>query len=110
VKKSFSAILIGHVIDTDIRDTLDRINSLGMVSSIDVVMPAPDKKSSVLLEIEADDKCYAGVIKMLEERYANIRSKFQVMEQNMLHKNKAFFTDVKGINLELVEIKKKLMR
>lgn len=47
-------------------------------------------------------------IKMLEERYTNMRSKFQVLEQNMLHKNKTFFTEIKSINLEMVETKKEI--
>jgi hypothetical protein len=45
-------------------------------------------------------------IKILEERNANIRNKFQVTEQNMIQKNKNFFTDIKSLNLELTEVKK----
>ena len=54
-KKTMSLLLIGHVIDKDIRDTIDRINSVGLVLKVDVHMPAPEDKSSVMLEIEADN-------------------------------------------------------
>jgi ACT domain-containing protein len=49
-------MLVGHVIDTDLRDTIDRINRIGLVSDIDVVMPSPEDKSSVLLHVEIDEK------------------------------------------------------
>ncbi len=55
-KKSISILLIGHVIDTDIQDTIDRINSLGMVSNVDVRMPDPLDESSVLMNVDADEK------------------------------------------------------
>jgi ACT domain-containing protein len=55
-KKTVSFILIGHVIDRDIRDTIDRINELGLVSGIDVVMPSPEKRSSVMMNIDIDDR------------------------------------------------------
>ena len=47
-------------------------------------------------------------LKLMEERYTNLRNKFQVTEQNMLSKNKSFFTDIKAINLELTEIRKEI--
>lgn len=54
-KKILSFILVGHVIDTDVRDTIDRINEVGLVSDIDVVMPSPEKKSSVMMNVEVDN-------------------------------------------------------
>lgn len=65
-KKSWSFILIGHVIDTDVRDTIDRINDLGMVSSIEVVMPSPSQKSSVLMDVDVDERCNGKLIAVLE--------------------------------------------
>jgi predicted nucleic acid-binding Zn-ribbon protein len=47
-------------------------------------------------------------VKILEERYTNIRSKFQVTEQNMINKNKNFFSEIKTLNLEITEIKKEM--
>ncbi len=55
-KKTISFILVGHVIDTDIRDTIDRINTVGLVSDIDVVMPSPEEKSSVIMNVDVDEK------------------------------------------------------
>jgi len=53
-KKTHRFIFIGHVIDTDIRDTIDRINKIGVVSDLEVVMPDPDEKSSVLMVVDVD--------------------------------------------------------
>jgi len=66
-KKSLSYILIGHVIDTDIRDTIDRINTIGLVSGIEVVMTSPKQKSSVLMDVEIDEKSDGAVREMVEK-------------------------------------------
>jgi len=66
-KKTLSFILIGHVIDTDIRNTVDRINEIGLVSDIDVVMPSPEKKSSVMMNIDFDDKRIKKLNKIINE-------------------------------------------
>ncbi|MBR9699685.1 hypothetical protein GOV09_04470 [Candidatus Woesearchaeota archaeon] len=47
-------------------------------------------------------------MKMLEERYTNLRSKFQVTDQNMLNKHKTFFSEIKTLNLEMTEVKKEI--
>jgi len=79
LRKSLSFILIGHVIDRDIQDTIDRINRVGVVSGLEVVMPSPDDKSSVLMEAEIDEKHYGKLIKVvsdicLEKDFLLIRS------------------------------------
>jgi len=73
VKEKLSTILIGHVIDTDIKDTMDKINAIKGVSVVGldvklegehessamiVVESDPDKKEVVLNKIQeiADDK------------------------------------------------------
>lgn len=66
-KKSLSFVLIGHVIDSDIQDTIDRINVVGLVSGLEVVMPSPDEKSSVLLEAETDEKHYQKLINVVSD-------------------------------------------
>ena len=53
-KKTHRFIFIGHVIDTDIRDTIDRMNEMGVVSDLEVVMPDPNEKSSVLMVVDVD--------------------------------------------------------
>ncbi|MCL2116125.1 MAG: amino acid-binding protein [Methanobrevibacter sp.] len=54
-KERLSTILIGHVIDTDIRDTMDKINELKGASVVDFeVKLAGESESSALIVIEAD--------------------------------------------------------
>ncbi|MEA3254294.1 MAG: hypothetical protein U9Q22_00480 [Candidatus Altiarchaeota archaeon] len=67
LKKSLSFILVGHVIDTDIQDTIDRINTLGLVSDIDVMMPSPEQKSSVMMNVDVDEKRNGSLLKVVEE-------------------------------------------
>lgn len=66
-KRTISFILIGHVIDTDIQDTIDRINTTGLVSDIDVVMPSPEKKSSVIINVDVDEKKGKKLIGLIED-------------------------------------------
>jgi ACT domain-containing protein len=54
-KKSISFLFIGHVIDTDIQDTIDRINEQGLVSDVDVRMSDPEEESSVIMKAEVDE-------------------------------------------------------
>lgn len=48
-------------------------------------------------------------LKVLEEGLTNIRRRFEVVEQNMLSKNKHLSTEIKTINLEANELKKEIM-
>lgn len=66
-KRSLSFMLVGHVIDTDIRDTIDRINTIGLVSDVDVVMPSPEEKSSVMMNVDVDEEKNGSLIKLVEE-------------------------------------------
>lgn len=54
-KEKISTILIGHVVDNDIRDTMDQINALdgASVSGFDIMLNGEDK-SSALINIESD--------------------------------------------------------
>ncbi|WP_409199366.1 amino acid-binding protein [Methanobrevibacter sp. DSM 116169] len=54
-KEKISTILIGHIVDNDIRDTMDKINELdgALVSGFDIKLDGEDK-SSALINIEAD--------------------------------------------------------
>jgi len=47
-------------------------------------------------------------LKLIEERYTNLRAKSQVAEQNMLSKNKTTFTEIRSLTIELTEVKKEL--
>lgn len=78
-KKSLSIILIGHIIDTDIQDTVDRINNVGLVSGMDVVMPSPEERSSVLINIDVDNGRLKNLNKVIndvckEKKFLLIRS------------------------------------
>lgn len=66
-KKSMSLIFIGHVIDTDLQDTLDRMNELGFVSVVEVVMSSPKDKSSVLMEVETDARNHSNFMKQVQD-------------------------------------------
>lgn len=49
-----TVMLIGHVVDTDIRDTIDRLNKIPgtMVADMALSMPHPDKETSALMDID----------------------------------------------------------
>jgi ACT domain-containing protein len=54
-KERLSTILIGHVIDTDIKDTMDKINELKDVSVVDLeVKLVEGLESSAMIVVEAD--------------------------------------------------------
>ncbi|RLI94157.1 MAG: hypothetical protein DRO92_03270 [Candidatus Altiarchaeales archaeon] len=65
-KKTISFILIGHVIDTDIRDTIDNINEIGCVSDVDIIMPDPNERSSVLMKADIDNEKMDKTISIIE--------------------------------------------
>ncbi|MFH1721441.1 MAG: hypothetical protein ABH950_02420 [Candidatus Altiarchaeota archaeon] len=66
-KKTLSFIVVGHVIDEDLQDTIDRINQVGVVSDVDVVMPDPQRKSSVLFTCEFDQKEQQKLMSVVNE-------------------------------------------
>jgi ACT domain-containing protein len=53
-KERIKVILIGHVVDTDIRDTIDRLNEIPgiMVADMALSMPNPQQETSALMDIE----------------------------------------------------------
>lgn len=66
-KKSISFILLGHVIDSDIQDTIDSVNELGLVSDVDVRMRDPDEESAVLMRVNVDEEKYGTLIDRVGE-------------------------------------------
>ncbi len=58
LKDSMVVILIGHIVHSDIRDTIDRIDSTGFaeVVELSLSMPGVDKKSSASLTLSAIGK------------------------------------------------------
>lgn len=53
-KEQITVMLIGHVVDTDIRDTIDRLNEIDevMVADMTLSMPHPEQETSALMDIE----------------------------------------------------------
>jgi len=69
-KERITAMLIGHVVDTDIRGTIDRLNRIpgAMVADMALSMPHPDKETSALMDIEiSNPKRIKTVISELEK-------------------------------------------
>ena len=66
-RKVIDCLLVGHVVDMDMQDTIDRINKFGLVLDIDVVMPSPEEKSSVLLHVEIDESKADRLLKRVED-------------------------------------------
>ena len=69
-KERLVVIVIGHIVDTDIRDTIDKINDItgAMVADLNLTMPHPDEETAALMDIEVDDlKKIKPVIAKLEE-------------------------------------------
>jgi ACT domain-containing protein len=56
LRSSISVVLIGHIIHSDIGDTIDRIDSTGFAEVVDLSlsMPAIEKTSSAYLVINAE--------------------------------------------------------
>jgi ACT domain-containing protein len=65
-----AALLIGHIIHTDIRDTVDRLNDLRgvRVSDLSLAMSELGKESSARITITADDEARANIaLRRLQE-------------------------------------------
>lgn len=69
-KENIKVVLIGHIVDTDARDTIDRINEIkgAMVADLALSMPHPEKESSARMDIEVSgSKVAEKVMERLEE-------------------------------------------
>jgi ACT domain-containing protein len=57
-KEKITFVIIGHIVDTDLRDTIDRMHEIQgvIVADVDLAMPDPDKESSAILGIEVSGK------------------------------------------------------
>jgi len=66
-RKAFSVALIGHIMRTDAKDTIDRLNaSGGWVTSFNVSIIAPELYSSAIMHIVAEESRYRAVLETLE--------------------------------------------
>jgi ACT domain-containing protein len=69
-KEKITVVLIGHIVDTNLRDTIDKINEIKgvMVADVDLAMPHPDKESSARMDIEVSSSAMAKTaMKRLDE-------------------------------------------
>ncbi|MFQ6136635.1 MAG: ACT domain-containing protein [Candidatus Hydrothermarchaeales archaeon] len=69
-KEKIVVMIIGHVVDTDIRDTIDKINEIEgvMVADLSLTMPHPDQETSAIMDIEVDslEKAKAAIARLGE--------------------------------------------
>ncbi len=66
-KKTISFILVGHVIDSDVQDTIDKINEIGLVRDVDVRMRDPEDESAVLMRVNVDEKKYLSLMERIDK-------------------------------------------
>jgi ACT domain-containing protein len=69
-KEKITVVLIGHIVDTDLRDTIDKMNEIPgvMVADVALAMPHPDKESSARMDIEvASDAKIKTAMKRLDK-------------------------------------------
>ena len=66
-KMDVDVVVIGHVVDTDIRDTIDRLNKYGLVVDLDLTMPHPFKESSARMRIVVDSKNLEDLCREMEK-------------------------------------------
>ena len=65
-KMDIDVVVIGHVVDTDIRDTIDRLNEYGLVVDLDLTMPHPFKESSARMRIVVESDKLEDLCKEME--------------------------------------------
>jgi len=60
-KEKITVLLTGHIVDTDLRDTIDKMNEIKgvMVADVALAMPHPDKESSARMDIEVSERAKA---------------------------------------------------
>ncbi|MEM4389592.1 MAG: hypothetical protein QXG98_02935 [Candidatus Micrarchaeia archaeon] len=66
-RKTFSVVLIGHIMRTDAKDTIDQLNASGAwVTSFNVSIIAPELYSSAIMRIVVEESKYQAVLRTLE--------------------------------------------
>ncbi len=75
-----------------------------------MLSPSPSKQSTASLGNPLNESIEDIVrrLKIMEERFNTMRSKVQLIEQNMLSKNRNFYTEIKTLNLEFTDTKKEI--
>lgn len=69
--------------------------------------PAGAKKDFSTFEILSSNLTSMGsILRVLEERYSNIRKKTQITDQNLLEFEKSMKNDLRSLNQDLLDIKR----
>ncbi|MDO5823798.1 amino acid-binding protein [Methanobrevibacter sp.] len=78
-KEKITTILFGHIVDRDLRDTMDRINELDgvVISAFDIKLNG-EEKSTALINIEAD----VGLKQKVFDRIAEIAGEKELLVIN----------------------------
>ena len=78
-KEKITTILFGHIVDQDLRDTMDRINALDgvVIVAFDIKLNG-EEKSTALINIEAD----VGLKKTVFDRIAEIAEEKELLVIN----------------------------
>ena len=72
IKEKLVTILIGHVIDTDIRDTMDKINTIEGASVVGLDVKLKEKsESSAMVLVESDSGKTQNVLNKIQEIGSN---------------------------------------
>jgi ACT domain-containing protein len=66
-RERLAFVLVGHIIDKDLRGTIDRLNEFGAVSDVDVVMTDPKQESTVLINMKMEKRRKKAVEEEIEK-------------------------------------------
>ncbi len=84
-KERLTLLLIGHVVDTDLRDTIDRLNAIEgvLVSDLSLAMTHPEAESSAIVSIEVSqgtdtEKLMAAIEEIAREKKLEIVRSLEV--------------------------------
>lgn len=68
-KERHTFVLIGHIVDTDLMDTIDRIHQVegAIVADVGLTMPDPEKESSARIDIDVSPTNIGTVLGRIDE-------------------------------------------
>jgi ACT domain-containing protein len=68
-KERYTFVLVGHIVDTDLRDTIDRIHDVegAVVADVGLTMPDPELESSARIVIDIRQDVLENVLARVDE-------------------------------------------
>ncbi|NOZ77403.1 MAG: ACT domain-containing protein [Euryarchaeota archaeon] len=68
-KERYTMVLVGHIVDTDLRDTIDLIHEVegAVVADVGLTMPDPDMESSARIVIDVHREVLENVLERVDE-------------------------------------------